>query len=282
MNKLQSRNQTQRSKITWLLAWCVHFYTALGLLAASGIAVLIVKGGADAFRMAFLLMLAAVLIDATDGALARWIRVKDVLPGFDGRRLDDLTDFLNYTCLPLLLLWRAEILPTGLAWCLLIPILASAYGFCQVSAKTNDRYFLGFPSYWNVVAFYLYILQPPAWFSLMVIVVLALLTFVPSRYLYPSQRGRLNRVTGVLGAAWAGFPLWILAILPPNHNAADPSQTEFAHHLGWLSLFFPLYYLVVSWVISLRIWRSRRQLPSDSARLPEPRPEPIPPVGTTC
>src|SRR5713226_1849233 len=104
MNKLQSRNQTQRSKITWLLAWCVHFYTALGLLAASGIAVLIVKGGADAFRLAFVLMLAAVLIDATDGALARWIRVKEVLPGFDGRRLDDLTDFLNYTCLPLLLL----------------------------------------------------------------------------------------------------------------------------------------------------------------------------------
>ena len=76
MNKPQLTHQTHKSRITRLLAWCVHFYTALGLLAASGIAVLIVKGGADAFRWAFVLMLAAVLIDATDGALARWIRVK--------------------------------------------------------------------------------------------------------------------------------------------------------------------------------------------------------------
>jgi phosphatidylcholine synthase len=259
MKKLQSKIKNQKARITWLLAWCVHFYTALGLLAASGIAVLIVRGGADSFRWAFLLMLAAVLIDATDGALARRLRVKEVLPGFDGRRLDDLTDFLNYTCLPLLLLWRAEILPAGLAWCLLIPILASAYGFCQVSAKTNDGYFLGFPSYWNVVAFYLYILQPPVWFSLSIIVVLALLTFVPSRYLYPTQRGRLNRLTGLLGAAWAGFPIWILAILPPDQASAEPSQLELARDLGLLSLFFPVYYLIISWAITLRIWRQRRQ-----------------------
>src|SRR5947209_20425543 len=127
------------------LAWSVHFYTALGLVAAAGIAVLVVRGGAESFRWAFVLMLVATLIDATDGTLARRVRVKEVLPGFDGRRLDDLIDFLTYTCLPLLLLWRAgdQVLPTGLGWCLLLPLLASAYGFCQVSAKTDDGFFLG-------------------------------------------------------------------------------------------------------------------------------------------
>ena len=39
------------------LAWSVHFYTALGLVAAAGIAVLIVRGGAESFRWAFVLML---------------------------------------------------------------------------------------------------------------------------------------------------------------------------------------------------------------------------------
>ena len=109
---------------------------------------------------AFVLMLVATLIDATDGTLARAIRVKEVLPGFDGRRLDDIIDFLTYTFLPLLLIWRAELLPAGREAWLLLPLLASAYGFCQVSAKTDDGYFLGFPSYWNLVAFYLYALQP--------------------------------------------------------------------------------------------------------------------------
>src|SRR5437588_694230 len=77
-----------------LLAWCVHLYTALGLVAAAGIAVLVVQGGDASFLRAFVLMLAATVIDATDGALARAVQVKKVLPGFDGRRLDDLIDFL--------------------------------------------------------------------------------------------------------------------------------------------------------------------------------------------
>ncbi len=34
------------------LAWCVHAYTALGLVAAAGIAVLIVRGDAASFRPA--------------------------------------------------------------------------------------------------------------------------------------------------------------------------------------------------------------------------------------
>ena len=69
-----------------------------------------------------------------------------MLPGFDGRELDDLIDFHTYTSLPLLLLWRADVLPGGLAWLLLLPLLSSAYGFSQVHAKTDDGFFLGFPS----------------------------------------------------------------------------------------------------------------------------------------
>src|SRR5205823_3206518 len=107
---------------------------------------------------------------ATDGWFARRVRVKEVLPGFDGRRLDDLIDFQTYTSLPLLLIWRANLLPDGFGWCLLFPLLASAYGFCQVSAKTDDGYFLGFPSYWNLVAFYLYALNLPGWVSIALLV----------------------------------------------------------------------------------------------------------------
>ncbi len=34
-------------------------------------------------------------------------------------------------------------------------LLSSAYGFNRHDAKTGDHFFTGFPSYWNVVVFYL-------------------------------------------------------------------------------------------------------------------------------
>ena len=231
------------------LAWCVHLYTATGLLIAAGIAVLIVRGGDDAFRSALLLMLLATFIDSTDGWLARRARVKEVVPTFDGRKLDDLVDFHNYTTLPLLLIWRAGILPAENAWWLLLPLLASAYGFSQVNAKTDDGFFLGFPSYWNVVAFYLYMLRPPAWVSLAIIIVLSILTFVPSRYLYPSQRAPFSRLTTVLAAIWAVLLVIILA-----------RWTDAQESLTVASLGFPIYYMILSWALTLRLSRRDREV----------------------
>ena len=254
MANVQVQQSLQATVGRRLLAWCVHFYTALGLVAAAGIAVLLVQNPPD-FRGGFLLMFVALLIDATDGTFARRVRVKEVLPGFDGRRLDDIIDFLTYTCLPLFLVYQAEILPRAYDWWLLLPLLASAYGFSQVFAKTEDGYFLGFPSYWNLVGFYLYVLRPPAWLAMAILGGLALLTFVPMRYLYPSQRGRLNRLTNLLGGLWAILVVYILWRLPAR-NVADVDPLT--RRLGLVSLFFPLYYLVVSWGVSWRLWRRAR------------------------
>ena len=196
------------------MGWCVHGYTALGLVAAGVIAVLLVRGGAEAFRWSFLLMVVATIVDSTDGTLARLVRIKEVVPSFDGRRLDDIVDFLNYTFLPLVLIWRAEILPQGQEAWLFLPLLASAYGFCQVQAKTDDGYFLGFPSLWNLVALYLYVLPLPGYLSLLIVILLALLTFVPIRHLYPSQPGMLNRVSMFVGVLWSPLVLWLIWRLP--------------------------------------------------------------------
>ena len=229
-----------------ILAWGVHLYTASGLVAAAMMVVLIVRGGDEAFRSAFALMLLATFIDSTDGWMARRVRVKEVVPGFDGRRLDDIVDFHTYTTIPLLLIWRAGILEGGQEWWLLMPLLASAYGFSQVNAKTDDGFFLGFPSYWNIIAFYLYILRLPSWLSLLLIILPALLTFIPSRYLYPSQRGPLSLLTIILGGIWTVLLLLILWRWPKN--ASSP--------LILSSLVFPIYYMVVSWALTLSRWRS--------------------------
>ncbi len=244
--------------LTRTLAWGVHLYTATGLALAALIAVLLVQGGPGAFRWSFILMALATFIDATDGTLARKIRIKEVIPGFDGRRLDDITDFLTYSFLPLLLIWRANLLPSGTEWCLVVPLLASAYGFCQCSVKTDDGYFLGFPSLWNVVAFYLYALQVPGWTSLAVVITLSLLTFVPSRYLYPSQPGKLNVVHNVLAAGWVVMCCWILYGLP-DHETLRATAGGPGRPVTQASLFFPVFYMGASWAVSLRYWlRPRR------------------------
>jgi phosphatidylcholine synthase len=246
-----------RRRIRKFLAWCVHGYTALGLVAAAGIVVAVFD---HSFRLAFILMFIATLIDATDGTLARLVRVKEVLPGFDGRRLDDLIDFQTYTALPLLLIWQAGIVSPENSWCLVIPLLASAYGFCQTSVKTDDGFFLGFPSYWNLVAFYLYALQPvPEEVSLGLLFFLAFLTFVPSRYLYPTQRGPLSRTTNGLGAAWAVLLFWIVWLMPEKGLPAGTSGDNGLRLLALLSLVFPAYYLSASWALSVGYWRKKRR-----------------------
>ncbi len=239
------------SPLRIVLAWGVHLYTALGLVCAAGMVVLIFRGDEAGFRQAFWLMLLATVIDATDGTLARMVRIKQVLPGFDGRRLDDLVDFLTYVGLPLLLIWRADLMPASTAGWLLLPLLAAAYGFCQAEAKTDEGHFLGFPSYWNLIAFYLYALRPlPDWFVLGSIIVPAVLTFVPSLYLYPSQQGWLNRLSWMLGVPWAvllAVVLW---------KMGDPDGV--ARELALASLIYPAYYLAASWVVTVQQWRRRR------------------------
>ena len=218
-----------------LLAWLVHLYTALGLVCAAGIAVLIVRGGDDSFRWAFLLMMVATAIDATDGWLARKARVKEVLPGFDGAALDNLIDFQTYTTLPLLLIWRAGILPGGLAWLLLLPLLASAYGFSQASAKTDNGFFLGFPSYWNIVAYYLFVLHPAPWVAVTLIVTCGLLTFVPTPYIYATRGGPFAKTINIGSAIW--FVLLGLGLFGPEGQRPIVAS---------LSLTYPVMYLALS------------------------------------
>ena len=223
-----------------LLAWLVHLYTAMGLVAAAGMAVLIVRGGDASFRLAFLMMMVATAIDSTDGWLARKARVKEVLPGFDGRALDDVIDFHTYTSLPLFLLWRAGILPDRLAWLLVLPLLSSAYFFSQVHAKTPDGFFLGFPSYWNIIAFYLYVLHPPVPVSAAMIVTFAVLTFVPTPYLYATRGGPFARLINV------GATIWFVLIGMILFGPEDHRST-----VAIVSLTYPVIYLALSGFVTL-------------------------------
>lgn len=216
-----------------ILAWLVHLYTALGVVVAFFTVLRIEQ--AD-FKSALLLMALAVVIDASDGTLARAARVKELIPTFDGELLDNIVDYFNYVIVPCLFLVRTNLLPApDSLWLAVLPLLASAYGFCQKNAKTADYFFLGFPSYWNIVVFYLYALGTPLWVNAFLIIALSILVLVPIRYLYPSRSPRFRVQTNVLGALWGGIVLYTIFQLP------NPSRA-----LVFASLLFPAYYTALS------------------------------------
>jgi len=223
-------------------AWLVHLYTASGAVLSAW-AILAIFGGD--FRLAWLLIFATIFIDSTDGVLARRAAVKEVLPNFDGRRLDDIVDYLCWVFIPVLLLVETQMLP---AWCAAAPLLASGYGFAQEDAKTPDNYFLGFPSYWSLVAFILFEFAAPQQIVTPIIIVLSIMVFVPIRYPYPTRMRSLRTLTIGLGVPWAFIGV-ALALLLPAHPI----------WLAVLFCYYPAYYILLTIYLA---WERRRQAPT--------------------
>jgi phosphatidylcholine synthase len=194
------------------------------------------------YRAAFLWLTAQVIIDATDGAFARSVKVSERLPWFNGAKLDDIIDYICYVFIPALIVWRALLVPEALT----LPIaaamlLSSAYGFNQEAAKTADHFFTGFPSYWNIVVAYMLLGGWPPVVNTVILFVLAVLVFVPIRYVYPSRMPMMRRSTNVLASIW-GLSIVVMLWRYPNVPAL----------LFWSSLLFPAYYVVLSLWLQFR------------------------------
>jgi len=216
-----------------ILPWIAHLYTATGAVIA-----LLATGTTFAhnFRAVFIYFVAATFVDSTDGALARALKVKERLPHFDGAKLDDIIDYLMYVFIPALVVWQADLVPSAFPICAAM-VLSSAYGFSRNDAKVaaHDHFFTGFPSYWNIVVVYLYVMQLSKLTNAIILAVLAIFVFVPIRYVYPSRTVALKWPTLVLGTMWAVVFTWIIWRLP----AVDGPWTM-------ISLVFPVYYFALS------------------------------------
>lgn len=229
------------------MAWTAHLYTALG--AGTALAATLATFDGD-IRTAFLWLTLAVFIDATDGVLARALRVKERLPWFSGETLDNVVDYLTYVFVPVLIVLRAGMLPPALApWLGTAVLVASGYGFSRDDAKvrTNDYYFTGFPSYWNIVALYMFTLRLPPWLNAAILALLVLLVFVPLRYIYPSRTRTWRAATLALGVVWGVATTVLIWQLP----AVDGRWLA-------LSLVFPGYYVALSFWLTTRDRAARR------------------------
>jgi len=213
----------------------VHCYTALGIMTGF-LALHAFLDGSP--RQAFAWLAASLVIDSTDGPLARFFRAAEVIPEFSGRRLDDIVDYVNFVAIPAIILALGGLLPEREWGWACVPALASAYGFCRENAKTEDGFFTGFPSYWNIVALYLHLCGLSPLTNLLIVLSLSALVFAPTRYIDPFKTVPLRRLTVPLTLAWGASLLWLIATMERPHPI-----------LLRLSLLYCAYYLAASFWI---------------------------------
>lgn len=217
-----------------LQGYLVHVYTTSTLFFVALAAQWTLQGD---YRLALAALAITIAIDATDGALARKFRVKETAAGIDGALLDNIIDFTSYVLLPMLLLLKTGLLAPPAVLIVSFAMVSSAFGFSRTTAKLADEgFFVGFPSYWSIVVFYLYLLDTPPLFNTVLVLLLSFLVFVPVRFLYVSRlkRGRTLHVT--LGTIWGLLCLASLLLEPGILRT----------NLLYLSLVYPVYYTLHS------------------------------------
>lgn len=226
-------SETKPNLLRVIAAWGVHLFTATG--AVWGLLAILAIFEQD-WRMMIIYMIVAMLVDGFDGMLARWADVKKYANGIDGALLDNILDYVNYVLVPAIFLIEADVLPASvrlLGACSIL--LTSAYQFTQTDAKTDDHHFKGFPSYWNVAALYMLLMNLPQWVNFGFLMLFNVMVFIPIKYIYPSRNSYLRTLTLVLTYLYGAIGIWGLI--------QYPNQPQW---VVWASFIYVAYYIVLS------------------------------------
>lgn len=186
-------------------AFTIHIFTASG--AALALLAMILASAGQWAAMFFCLGL-ALIVDGLDGPMARAFKVAEVLPRWSGERLDFVVDFVTYVFVPAYAIAASGLLPGALSLAGGIAVVVTgALYFADNNMKMAGHYFRGFPALWNLAAFYLFVLEPPAWAAAFVVAALCVLTFVPMRFVHPLRVAHLRPLNIGLMALWGALAL---------------------------------------------------------------------------
>jgi phosphatidylcholine synthase len=219
-------------------AWCVHVFTAFsaffGLLALAAIY-------QHHYIDALWYMGAAFVVDNVDGTLARFFNVSKYASKIDGALLDNIIDFFTYSMIPAFFILASSLVaPSYQILCAALICFASCYQFTQRDAKTDDHFFKGFPSYWNILVFYAYVWQFPQVATFWLVVVCFVGSFIPIKYLYPSRMQYLSlnkvyvRLMLLATILWAICAIAILALFPEGNSFLN------GYSIAYIVLYFLL------------------------------------------
>ena len=187
-------------RVAQAAGFSVHIFTASG----GAVALLALYAAIERnFSVCFAWLGLALFIDGIDGTLARAARVHVTAATIDGVVLDLVVDFLTYVLVPVVALWRSDLLPTDVSfWIGLIVTIASALYFADTRMKTDDLWFRGFPATWNILVLYLFVLRPPWVVSAVGLLAAAAMMFSPVVFVHPLRVVRMRRLTIAMTLVW--------------------------------------------------------------------------------
>ncbi|MDZ5697685.1 MULTISPECIES: phosphatidylcholine synthase [Phyllobacteriaceae] len=189
-------------------AFSVHLLTASGSLLAF---LSLVAASEARWSAMFWWLGLALLVDGIDGPIARKLQVKDVLPTWSGDMLDNIIDYVTYVLIPAFALYRSGFMGEGLSFLsAAIIVVSSAIYYADTGIKTTENFFKGFPVVWNMVVFTLFAIEPGEYFSFGVVLVSAVLTFLPIHFLHPVRVKRLRPLNLSVFFAWCAFAAIVL------------------------------------------------------------------------
>ena len=232
------------------IAWSVHAFTTFGIVAGFLALVAVLKN--DPFT-AFVWLGVALFVDGVDGSLARKARVSEYTPNVDGASLDLVIDYFTYVAVPALMIYWFNMVPldwifSGTTWSLIaaVTVMAvSCYTFANVGMKSSDYYFVGFPALWNIVVLYFYLLGTGAITNFVTVFVLAILTFVPVKFVHPLRVTYWRKFTIPITVLWAAMTLSLVIAkkFPENDGIVEDVET-------WLFGLATVYFVFIS------LWRT--------------------------
>ncbi len=231
--------------------WLVHCATALGAVCAMfGI----ISVSDHNPRAALLWLIAAQVLDGLDGPVARAWNVQESVPRIDGYILDLVIDYVTCAVVPIVFMYEFNMLPAHSAGAMgAFLLFSSALWFSRTDMMTDDHWFNGFPSVWNLAIPTMYLVQGIAptglnqWINLVVLSILALSQLTNLKFVHPVQVRKFRKMTLTFFVAWLAAMLWLTILLPGDVNL-----------IARLALIIPGLYQ-----LALMVWRTFYAAQSD-------------------
>jgi phosphatidylcholine synthase len=232
------------------IAWSVHAFTASGIVAGFLALVSVLKN--DPVQ-AFMWLGVALFVDGIDGSLARKARVTEYTPNFDGATLDNVIDYFTYVAVPAMMVYWFNMVPvpylfSGDTWsliCAVIIMATSLYCFANVGMKSFDYYFVGFPAIWNIVVLYFYLLNTGWLVNIIAVVGLAILTFIPVKFVHPLRVTHWREITVPMTVVWAAMTLALVI------SAKDKGPTDLVYKIE-----LTLFAVSSAYFAGISLWRT--------------------------
>jgi phosphatidylcholine synthase len=126
-------------------------------------------------------------------------------------------------------------------------MVTAQYCFANRDAKTPDNFFAGFPAAWNLIALCFYLLDLPEWIAAGVVVLCAVLTFIPITFIHPFRVKALRPLTLTMTGLWSAVTLAAVLLQTPQGGLQRDHPVLF-----WSFVALSGYFLLLSLVRTAR------------------------------